>query len=467
MRVPVGLVRPRALSRVAVIALLAGSVAGCSSDTGRFAENPFSNPFGNPFADRADPVSTASVPTQKVQTAALAPVGSVAAQPLAPVGSVGSAPIETVPARTATAVPAIPSSDEAFDAAATASIPEAATGIFKTSRGYWSGKGGSIIQAGANDNIHMIANRFGVPAAAIMAVNGLSTPALTPGQSLTIPVFNVGAAPADTATRQTETAEATQTKSVRVIDIKSPAKTAKGGVHEVQPGETLTSIAASYGTTRVRLAEANGLDQWANVRIGQKLTLPGSKTAKADPKKATPAAKETETAAVETKPAKKAAEVAAVESTPAKASPKADKTVEAKKEPVVTASVEQTPQAEKRTFRWPVKGHIIKSFGQSSGGLNISVPEGTQVKAAEDGVVAYAGNDLKVYGNLILIRHSDGYVTAYAHTKDLDVKKGDTVRRGQVIATAGKTGDVTTPQLLFEIRKGSTAIDPRPYLSGT
>lgn len=467
MRVPVGLVRPRNLSRVAAIALLAGSVAGCSSDTGRFAENPFSNPFGNPFADRADPVSTASVPTQRVEVDALAPVGSVATQPLAPIGSVGSSPIETVPARTAVAAAAVPSSDEAFDAAATASLPEAATGIFKTSRGYWSGKGGSVIQAGANDNIHMIANRFGVPAAAIMAVNGLSSPALAPGQSLTIPVFTVGAAPADTTPRKAEPDEAAQTKTVRVIDIKSPTKTAKSGVHEVQPGETLTSIAAANGTTRTKLAEANGLDPWANVRIGQKLTLPGSKTAKADTKTAAPV-KETKTADAETKAAKKGGEVvAAVESTPAKTSPKADKVTEAKKEPVVTASVEDKAKPEKRTFRWPVKGHIIKSFGQSSGGLNISVPEGTAVKAAEDGVVAYAGSDLKVYGNLVLIRHSDGYVTAYAHAKDLDVKKGDTVRRGQVIATAGKTGDVTTPQLLFEIRKGSTAIDPRPYLSGT
>ena len=71
------------------------------------------------------------------------------------------------------------------------------------------------------------------------------------------------------------------------------------------------------------------------------------------------------------------------------------------------------------TFRWPVKGRVIQNFGQNTDGINISVPEGTEVKAAENGVVAYAGNELKGYGNLVLIRHADGFVTAYAHAKDL------------------------------------------------
>ena len=114
-----------------------------------------------------------------------------------------------------------------------------------------------------------------------------------------------------------------------------------------------------------------------------------------------------------------------------------------------------------------MRGRVIQSFGQSGDGINIAVPEGTDVRAAENGVVAYAGNELKGYGNLVLIRHADGYVTAYAHAKDLNVKRGDTVKRGQVIATAGQTGNVTSPQLLFELRKGAQPVDPRPYLSGT
>jgi murein DD-endopeptidase MepM/ murein hydrolase activator NlpD len=125
-----------------------------------------------------------------------------------------------------------------------------------------------------------------------------------------------------------------------------------------------------------------------------------------------------------------------------------------------------------QTFRWPVKGRVIAGFGpKTSGGqndgINLAVPEGTPVKAADDGVVAYAGNELKGYGNLVLIRHSNGFVSAYAHASELMVKRGDTIKRGQVIANAGQTGNVTSPQLHFEIRKGSTPVDPTKYLSGT
>ncbi|MGB6173204.1 MAG: M23 family metallopeptidase, partial [Xanthobacteraceae bacterium] len=123
------------------------------------------------------------------------------------------------------------------------------------------------------------------------------------------------------------------------------------------------------------------------------------------------------------------------------------------------------------SFRWPVRGRIIAAFGPKPNGLqndgiNLAVPEGTPVKAAEDGVVAYAGNELKGYGNLVLIRHADGFVTAYANASELMVKRGETVKRGQVIAKSGETGNVTSPQLHFEIRKGATPVDPSQYLSG-
>ena len=94
------------------------------------------------------------------------------------------------------------------------------------------------------------------------------------------------------------------------------------------------------------------------------------------------------------------------------------------------------------------------------------MPEGTPIKAAEDGVVAYAGNELKGYGNLVLVRHANGYVTAYAHASEIMVKRGDSVKRGQVIAKSGQTGNVTSPQLHFEIRKGATPVDPAQYLNG-
>ena len=110
---------------------------------------------------------------------------------------------------------------------------------------------------------------------------------------------------------------------------------------------------------------------------------------------------------------------------------------------------------------------ITRPFtGQRNDGINVSVPEGTAIKAAEDGVVAYAGNELKTYGNLVLVRHSNGYVTAYAHASEIMVKRDDTVKRGQVIAKSGQTGNVSSPQLHFEIRKGSTPVDPTQYLPG-
>ena len=121
-------------------------------------------------------------------------------------------------------------------------------------------------------------------------------------------------------------------------------------------------------------------------------------------------------------------------------------------------------------MRWPVRGKVISNFGSKPNGLknegiNISVPEGTSIRAAEGGVVAYSGNELKGYGNLVLIRHEGGYVTAYAHAKELFVKRGDTVKRGDVIAKAGQTGSVSSPQLHFEVRKGATALDPLKFLS--
>ena len=145
----------------------------------------------------------------------------------------------------------------------------------------------------------------------------------------------------------------------------------------------------------------------------------------------------------------------------------------AKEEPAATQTVVKTaePSGAMPSFRWPVRGRVIAGFGSKpngtqNDGINLAVPEGTPIKAADDGVVAYAGNELKGYGNLVLIRHTNGFVSAYAHASELMVKRGDTVKRGQVIAHAGQTGNVTSPQLHFEIRKGSTPVDPTQYLGG-
>ena len=120
-------------------------------------------------------------------------------------------------------------------------------------------------------------------------------------------------------------------------------------------------------------------------------------------------------------------------------------------------------------FRWPARGRVIAAFGKRADGthndgINIAVPQGTEIHAAESGRVAYAGNELKGYGNLVLIRHDNGWVSAYAHADQILVKRDDVVKRGQVIAKAGKTGTVDQPQLHFELRQGAKPVDPLPHM---
>ncbi len=122
-------------------------------------------------------------------------------------------------------------------------------------------------------------------------------------------------------------------------------------------------------------------------------------------------------------------------------------------------------------FVWPVNGKVISSFGTTNGGerndgINIAAAQGTPIHAAAAGTVSYAGDELKDYGNLVLIKHADGYITAYAHADRLIVAKGDTVTKGQVIGYAGHTGDVSIPQLHFEIRRGTQPVDPSSLLEG-
>ena len=129
-----------------------------------------------------------------------------------------------------------------------------------------------------------------------------------------------------------------------------------------------------------------------------------------------------------------------------------------------------TSEAATPLFDWPVRGRVIARFGPIPGnlrndGINIAVPEGTDVHAADDGLVVYAGNDVKGYGNLVLMRHGNGFVTAYAHASQLLVSTGDTIQRGQVIAKSGRTGQAREPQVHFEIRKGTMPVDPLQYLS--
>ena len=130
----------------------------------------------------------------------------------------------------------------------------------------------------------------------------------------------------------------------------------------------------------------------------------------------------------------------------------------------------QVPPRAGKKFLWPVNGKVISDFGPKPGklrndGINIAAPLGTVVRAAENGVVAYAGNELRGYGKMLLIRHKGGWITAYAHNHELLVKQGRIVSRGEAIARVGQTGGVDRPQTHFEIRRGEKAINPNEHLS--
>jgi murein DD-endopeptidase MepM/ murein hydrolase activator NlpD len=242
------------------------------------------------------------------------------------------------------------------------------------------------------------------------------------------------------------------------------------GTHVVAAGENLSSIAHRYRKPRAAIAKANNLAPDAKLRIGQRLIIPGMKPlAAVGPVKPLPVAQNERPAEPRaTGPAALPNQKIATNE------PTATARLTTPTEPSIeSASGAGEAAPGSPSFRWPVRGRIISGFGshatngQQNDGIDLSVPEGTSVKAADDGVVAYAGNELKGYGNLVLVRHQNGYVTAYAHASELMVKRGDQVKRGQIIARSGQTGNVSAPQLHFEIRKGKVPVDPVQFLPST
>ncbi|MFS8038041.1 peptidoglycan DD-metalloendopeptidase family protein [Xanthobacter sp. AM11] len=403
MRIPSETHGRNVFARLALIGLVSASVAGCSSDMTRFAADSPNPGYAPPAGQPPAPEVTGSV--------GAAPSGRVDAMALPPPGQANAG-------QGAYGAPATPSSyassgggqplygAPAYGAPATAAARPAAAGTH-------------VVVAG--ETLSSVSRMYGVSVAALSAANGIEAgKTVRTGQTLIIPPGGNGSAQARgpvpaAAPKPTQAAAATGTLSV-------PQKPAAVAPAKPQPTSTVTAQPAPPVTAAPTPAVARGPAPAATA---------AAKPAAAEPK-------------VET----------AAKVTPA---------VDADDAPRAAGSGPQ--------FRAPVRGRVIATFGPKPGGahndgVNFAVPEGTAVRAAEDGVVAYSGNELKGYGNLVLIKHADGYVTAYAHNSELAVKRGDTVRRGQIISKAGQSGGVNSPQLHFEIRKGSTAVDPSRYVAG-
>jgi murein DD-endopeptidase MepM/ murein hydrolase activator NlpD len=389
-----------------VLVALAAGLSACSADMSRFAENPFNSRSSSPEA------------TGSVKSAQSAPVSRVESKPLH-----GTQPPQTQPA---TASPRL--------SAAGHSQRQDVTGSIKSTPQYtWDG--GTAVTAAQGETVESLALRYKVPEAALMQANGLSrNSVLKPGQRIVIP----------------RRATAVPTIAAPVTKPAATAPKATAGVtHVVAPGETLLGVSRRYNKTPREIAAANQLKYDQPLKIGDRIVIPGVAASKA-------------TAPIASAPAPAPQNVAS-----------AQPQTSARMHAPAAEATEQTASANGAApqFRWPVRGRVISGFGpmtngQQNDGINLAVPEGTAVRAAEDGVVAYSGNELKGYGNLVLVRHNNGFVSAYAHASELMVKKGDTVRRGQVIARSGATGTVQAPQLHFEIRKGSVPVDPMQFLPG-
>ncbi len=266
------------------------------------------------------------------------------------------------------------------------------------------------------DTLYSISRRFQLPLRSLIDANGLKPPyTLRVGQKLRLP---------------------------------SPR------VYVVQKGDTVYGISRRNGVGMSELMRLNGIRPPYTISIGQSLSLPS---------------------AVGSSPKAVAATVAPQSNGKARPAqtakaPSPRPTVKAQKVAVTTGPIPKPPPRQGSKFLWPVRGTVVSDFGPKgkgyhNDGINIVAPRGSGVHAAENGVVAYAGNELRGFGNLVLVRHSGGWTTAYAHNDRILVSRGQTVNRGQRIAEVGSSGNVAEPQLHFEIRKGARAVDPRRLMA--
>lgn len=304
------------------------------------------------------------------------------------------------------------------------------------------------ITVAAGDTLYSLAQRYNTTTETLARMNNLDAPySLAVGQKLKVPyeTESVVAAPIVVPARKATTAGVQTTTRVQLQEI------------TVAAGDTLYSLSRKYSVPVNDLAVMNNLSAPFTLSVGQKLKVPNLDSAVVRAASSAPSASPTKTVAASSSVGTKTAT-----STPA-AKPKEKISSDPnKKLPTIGARSSSK-------FSWPVRGTILSHYGAKSGGLfndgiNIGASRGTAVKAAENGVVAYAGNEVKGMGNLIIIQHSGGWMTVYAHMDSMNVRRGTRVSVGQKIGTVGATGKVDQPQLHFEIRKGTKAYNPSSYL---
>lgn len=295
-------------------------------------------------------------------------------------------------------------------------------------------------QVQPGDDVLAIVRRYDVSMPDLIALNGLRPPyALTPGQTLRLP----GAPAAGGANAALAGAP--------VITVPSTG----GAPTQIAPGGAPTTVHSTGG---------GGLAVQPLPPPGQAGAVPPAVPgAVATPGATVPGG------AVPTSPTPIVPKPGATPPVPPVASANPPPPAATTPPPVASTQPATRPAAGSSRFAWPVSGPVIAGYnapvgGKPNQGINIQASSGTPIKAASGGTVAYAGNELRGYGNLVLIQHGDGLVTAYAHAGSLSVKKGDTVSAGQTIGTVGQTGAVDQPQLHFEVRKNSQPVDPSQYL---
>lgn len=447
MALPFASKRSRILARSTALLLVSSIAAACSTTpmtTGATGTTPAAN-TGQPMP----PALVGNNPISGGQQ-------NFAALPPTPGGNPQQPPVTASPLPPAiAAAPAYPAPAPSYGQPAPATSPLPAQVAAAPS------SAGQTITVEPGATLYSLSRTYGVSVSAIAAANGLTqTSHLTIGQRIVIPPqgqLGTPPAPLGTIPQQGTQVAAATAGTAAPPAIAGPLPTQ----HVVRAGETMYAIAQMYGISPNALAQANNMASPDVVRVGQTLAIPGATRA--------PAAAPVPAAATQVAnagPTAVPAPTPTATPTPAAPTPTAAPTQTAAVNPTTVAA----PSVNGTSFRWPARGRILSDFGPKPGGgrndgINIALPEGTQILAAEAGTVIYAGNEIPGYGNLVLIRHADNWVTAYAHTSQFLVSNDQTVARGQPIALVGQSGSVTSPQLHFELRRGSTPVNPLDYLA--